>query len=211
MTASGPLPRPRPIDLGPSSVTPAHVGVDRRRQGTRPSVRTWVRRSFADRRLGSRLDRDLHAYATVLHHRQAASRSGSIDHLVVAATGIWVVTAVHDAASIERHRPNGAATSHALRLVGDARSDVFDQVACDVSDIETAIEAIGFGWVDVRPVMCLNNVDKGVRSLPFEVDGVGITWAKALVADIGRRGALAPRQITTLAAELSARFPALTP
>ncbi len=211
MTATGPLPHPRPIDHGPASMTPPYVGADRRSPGTRPGLRVWARRSFAERRLGSRLDRDLHTFATVLHHRQPVSRPGSIDHVVVAPTGVWVIAAVHDATSIERRRRRGTPDPRSMRIAGESRPDLFERIAGDVTDVEDAIEPIGFGWVDVHAVLCLTKVDKGVRSLPFQVDDVAISWPKALIGDIGRRGSLSPREVTTLATQLSVQFPTVTP
>lgn len=180
------------------------------RMGAVPSsTKAWMRGTLAERRLGTRLDNELAACAVVLHEREPAG-CGAIDHLVVAATGIWVIDAVHDHGSVERRR-SGVAGEEGVHLTidGTDRGDLVAAALDRVAAVRAAIEPIGFDWVDLHPVLCFTNADKGLLARPFEIDGVWVTWAKALVDRIAGPGAVDPEAMAVLAGELGHRLPAV--
>jgi len=204
------LPPPQPIDPGvPGSIVDGRdrrVGRDARRR--RDKLRAvYARRLVRERRLGRRLDRELGPVAIVLHTRQADGDGAAIDHLIVAASGVWVIDARHERGKVER--PRGAERraeawirprqGQPVRIVEPHRS---------VEIVEGHLERMGFGWLDVHRAVCLTNADWGVRR-PFEIDGILVTWGRSLVETIGVRGALGPVDMRAVAVELSSRLPAM--
>jgi hypothetical protein len=58
---------------------------------TPPEIEAWRLDAEAERRTARALDRLLRAGYTVLHDRSFADSAGNIDHLVIGASGVWVI------------------------------------------------------------------------------------------------------------------------
>jgi hypothetical protein len=56
-----------------------------------PEIEAWRRDALAERRTARALDRLSRAGFTVLHDRSTAESAGNIDHLIIGASGVWVV------------------------------------------------------------------------------------------------------------------------
>lgn len=163
-----------------------------------------MRAVVRERRLGRLLERELGAVAVVLHGRRTPSGE-RIDHLVVAASGVWVVEACHDAGRVERSllrrrdRPR-------LRQRSGERVPLVP--ATDPSEtVQQLVDRMGFGWLDVRRVVCLTNAGWGLRRRPLELDGAIVAWGRALVEQIGVPGPLAPYDMRAVATELNSQLP----
>jgi len=143
--------------------------------------------------------------AIVLHSRRTAG-GDRIDHLVVAASGVWVIEARHDRGKVERRRESGRRPAWLRTRDGD-RIEIVE--ACDeVGVVERHLERMGFEWLHVRRAVCLTNANWGMVRRPFVVDGVIVTWGRALVEKIAVPGPLSPFDMRAVAVELSARLPA---
>ncbi len=199
------LPPPRPIDSGsPPVVGDRRVAASARRvrQRLRAAI---VRRLVRERRLGRLLDRELGAVAIVLHARRTAA-TDRIDHLVVAASGVWVVEARHEAGKVERRRGARRRGEAWLHMENHRRVDLVGERHATEA-VQNLLDRMGFGWLDARRVVCLTNANWGVLRQPFEVDGTLVTWGRALVETIGVPGPLGPFDMRAVAVELSARLP----
>ncbi|ADP85115.1 nuclease-related domain-containing protein [Pseudofrankia inefficax] len=56
-----------------------------------PEIEAWRRDAGAERRTARALDRLNRAGYTVLHDRSTADSAGNIDHLIIGASGVWVI------------------------------------------------------------------------------------------------------------------------
>jgi hypothetical protein len=56
-----------------------------------PEIESWRRDAAAERRTARALDRLARAGYTVLHDRATPDAGGNVDHLVIGASGVWVV------------------------------------------------------------------------------------------------------------------------
>jgi hypothetical protein len=56
-----------------------------------PEIESWRRDAAAERRTARALDRLNRAGYTVLHDRSTSDTAGNIDHLIIGASGVWVV------------------------------------------------------------------------------------------------------------------------
>lgn len=192
------LPPPRPFAAA-ATVPLADRRGDARRVGRR--LRGLVKRLLLpERRLGRLLDRELGPVAVVLHGRRTVS-GDLIDHLVVAASGVWVIEARHDRGRLVRRRRAGA---WLRRSAGD-RVPVVDERRA-VADVQDDLDRIGFGWLEAQRVICWTNARWGIRRSAFEVDGVAVVRRRALADRIGVPGALGPADMRTVAAALDARL-----
>ncbi len=204
------LPPPKPIDPGVPGPTTARG--DRRvargaRRGRDRMRAIVVRRLVRERRLGRLLDRELGPVAIVLHDRQTGT-GGRIDHLVVAASGVWVIDARHAAGRVERERIGRRRTAAWLHLRNGQRVPIVEEEDESVDVVQGHLDRMGFGWLDVCPVVCLTNANWGVLRKPFEVDAKLVTWGRALVETIGVPGPLGPFDMRAVAVELNSRLPA---
>lgn len=198
------LPPPRPIDFG----VPAIDGdrrIARRARRVRHRLRAVaVRAVVRERRLGRLLERELGPVAVVLHGRRTPA-GDRIDHLVVAASGVWVVEACHECGRVERRLLRRDERARLRRRSGERVPLV---PATDPSAaVQQLVARMGFGWLDVRRVICLTNAGWGLRRRPFELDGAIVVWGRALVDRIGVPGPLAPYDMRAVAVELNAQLP----
>ncbi len=216
---TGELPPPAPVEPGvPGAARPGHdrrgaaddtAGVVRR-MSTAPKA--WVRGTFADRRVGSLLERELGAVAEILHERdvpQEVTGNGHgarIDHLVVGATGVWIVRSVHEPGVVRRRR-GGRSGPDRLFLDRVDRTDLATSMAEQVDAVRSVVAAIGFDWLDICPALCFTNADRRKFTKPFRIDGVWVVSAAQLVELIGVPGAVSPDVMRTVAAELGRRLP----
>jgi hypothetical protein len=203
------LPPPKPIDAagpGPTSTVGDRRVARSARRGRDRMRAIVVRRIVRERRLGRLLDRELGPVAIVLHDRQTGA-GGRIDHLVVAASGVWVIDARHAAGKVERERIGRRRTAAWLHLRNGQRVPIVEEDE-SIDVVQGHLDRMGFGWLDVRPVVCLTNANWDVLRKPFEVDAKLVTWGRALVETIGVPGPLGPFDMRAVAIELSTRLPA---
>ena len=178
------------IDRGVPGVF--HRGSNRRRSKQRRT--TWPVR---ERRLGTRLDRDLAGWAVALHSRLPAADLDCqpIDHLVVTPAGVWVVGADHDLLRVDSIScaHTVSARRNELERQGDAA--------------RTVLSAIGFDWLDIDLVICATNA-RNARRRPMRADGIWCARPGAMLSLMTRSGPLAHPDVIEIVTELADRFPA---
>lgn len=160
-----------------------------------------------ERRLGRLLDRELGPVAIVLHGRMVPGAAGTIDHLVVAGTGVWVIEARHETGRVVRRRCVERGVEAWLSRADGSVVELVAPSRDQVGGVFAVLDRIGFGWMDVHRAVCLTNADWGVFHRPFEAGGALVTWGRALVDAIAVPGPVSPADMRTVAAELSSRLP----
>lgn len=225
-----PLPPPRPIECGVAGTSNWH-GDDRRstlqertikRLGGRGMVGRLVqrlsltphatiataRRTFGERRLGNHLDRTLGTFSVILHNRQVGHLSRAIEHIVVSATGVWVIDAKHNVGRVRRRRSALHPGEHDVVVADHNQTSCAYDMTERVDAVRACVASVGFDWVDVHPAVCFTNATWGRFTKPFRTHGAWIASPKTLTETIGEPGALGPDDMRTVAAVLSATFPA---
>ena len=120
------------------------------------STEAFARGAEGERRVAKELERKCGDRALFLHNRRrgAGPRSGDIDHLAVAASGVWVIDAKHyRGAKVEVRRTGGGRTPVTEQLVIRGR-DRTVLVASMVKQIEAVREALADPEVLVRGMFC---------------------------------------------------------
>jgi hypothetical protein len=156
-------------------------------QGESQTTRAWAKGAEGERRIGNRLD-DLRAnHIGVLHDRRKPGGRGNIDHLVAAPTGIGVVDTKHYTGLVEP-RDKGGWFREDLRLYvrGRDRSALVDGVHRQMGSIRNLVDA----EVPIRGVLCFVEAEWKLFARPFEIDGVLVTWLKALLDRLRADGPL---------------------
>jgi hypothetical protein len=172
------------------------------------SVTASANGSEGERRLTRLLDTEL-VDAVTLHDRKAPTTRGHLDHLVIASSGIWLISARRSPCEVEC-RSTGSFGSSQPRLYVDGRNQtrLVDSMAWPVAAVRAQLDTIGFGSVPVHPVVCFTSSrwTRGVS--PFEVHGVLVTWPTALIEPIGAPGPLDVRLVELVARHLGSTLQA---
>ncbi len=170
------------------------------------------RYSHDERRLVSRLDAELAPPTEVLHDRSAPGARGSIGHVVIAPTGIWLVDAMDDTGRVRRRDVGGWRSSGERLFVGDHnRTKLVDAMGWQVAAVRAQLDDVGLGELPVHPVLCLTVATWGWFPKPFRIGGVLVTWPAALVTSVLRDRAdrlLDDSTIDLLARHLGSALPA---
>jgi hypothetical protein len=89
------------------------------------STQAWARGSEGERRLAIHLLRTVGDRAVLLHDRKVPRTRGNIDHLAVAASGVWVIDAKNYTGLVQRRDKGGFfKTDYHLYVGGRDRSKI---------------------------------------------------------------------------------------
>lgn len=176
--------------------------------GTKPSTEAWARGADGEERVGRWLDGAVGPHGVVLHDRALPRRRANIDHIVVVPSGIWVVDTKHYRGALQRRtsrwwfvpRPR-------LYVAGRDRSAL---VAAACRQRALVAEAIG-GGLPVRAALCFTGVERRLFTRPFILEGVLVTWPRALARTLAAPGPLGPGERTATADRLAQAFPPYAP
>lgn len=173
------------------------------------SLAVRARDAEGERRLATHLDQELTNGATVLHDRRVPKARGTIDHLVVAPTGVWVIDAKNSAGRVERRR-TGSWRRPESRLYVENRdqTELVGKMDVQSDAVRAALEPIDFATLPVRRCLCFTSADWSSFSRPFSIDDVWIGWPQALTRAMRSNPILGPAEVVTVAQHLSAEFPA---
>ena len=156
------------------------------------------------RRVGAILDRLGERGAVALHDRSIPGSRGSIDHLVVAPSGVWVIDTKLYNGRVERgdvgtrRRPDVR-----LYVAGRDRTNLIGGMDRQVAAVARALDG---GDVAHHAVLCFSRAEWPVLARPFEINGVLVTWPKDLVKRIKKTGA-GSTPVPELASLIARRLP----
>lgn len=119
----------------------------------------------------------------VLHGLRMGSAQVVVDHLVIAANGVWVVHAVPALdGKLERRDLGDWFTSDQRLYISDLdRSDLLTASQRQTSEVASLLQTSEFEAVVVRGVLCFETVQPGWVTAPFVLDGTTVTWRRHLV------------------------------
>lgn len=128
-----------------------------------------------------------------LHDRRIPRSSANIDHLVVAASGIWVVDAKrYRNKRIAKDVPGGMFNNRAVLSVdGRTSTKLVEGVQKQIGVVRTALTAAGLEHIPLHGALCFIDGDWGIwRMRPFSIDGVVVSWPRALRDRLSEAGDL---------------------
>jgi hypothetical protein len=141
----------------------------------------------------------------MLDHRVAPGDARVLDHVVIAQSGVWVVTVKSSRGLVERRAGSTMANTRDRLLVdGRERNRAVRSAHLRTRAVADAVARLGNGWeqVPVRPMLCYVDAEWRPFAQPFEVDGVAVLWPKQLGAFVTTDPVISPRSVEALAAHL---------
>lgn len=169
----------------------------------------WQQGADSDRRLGAHLDRSLGQFAVVLHGRRVPGTRGTIDHLVVASSGVWIADAKHYSGKVElRDAGKWTETDHRLYVDGHDRTRVVDDMWWQADAVRAALRNGPYEATPIHTTAVFADSQWGVLSQPFLIRDVHVLWARKLIEMISEPGSLTPADVDAIALRLTERLPA---
>ena len=170
------------------------------------STRAWEKGAAGERRLATSLAERLGERAVLLHDRRVPDTRSNIDHLAIAASGVWVIDAKAYAGQVQRRDKGGwFATDHRLFVHGRDKTALVDGLAWQVEAVERALGGLP---VPITPVLCFVGAEWGWFSKPFQLRGVWVTWGAKLAEMIAAPGPVADADVADIARRLQTSLPA---
>ena len=173
-------------------------------------TRVWAQGASGERAVASKLDELVGDHLLVLHDRRMLRADGSpsranIDHLVIAASGVWVVDAKTHQGSLEVRRTGGlfAPRVEKLFINGRDKTSLVEGLHNQVSVVRAVLNQVEAN-VPVRGVLCFVGTE-----LPWTGEtmaGVPLVGRRGLAKLVKKPGDLAPEDRAALASYLDARF-----
>ena len=157
------------------------------------STKAWATGAQGEERLGRQLDGLVGDGVHVLHDRRIPPTKANIDHIVVCASGVYVI----DAKKYQGQRPS-------LRIEGGwirARSEILivgsrngtklvDGVHKQVTLVRAALDANGLSEVPVGGMLCFVEADWPLIGGDFMIAGLNVLWPKKVASHIVKPGAV---------------------
>lgn len=172
-------------------------------------IQAFRKGADGERRLAARLEKEIGDRAIVLHSRR--TRSGDIDHLAIAPSGIYVIDAKRYEGRVQVRDVGGwFRTDRRLYVRGRDKSALVAGSKKQAELVRRAIEPTEHADTQVHAVLCFIEAEWDLFAKPIELDGVVALWPKRLVELLARPGDLQRAQQERLAAVLSAAFPPIS-
>jgi len=169
------------------------------------STRAWAKGSEGERRLAAHLLRTVGDRAVLLHDRKVPRTRGNIDHLAVAASGVWVIDAKNYRGLVQRRDKGGFfKTDYHLYVGGRDRTKIVDGLGWQVEAVRSAL---GDAEVPVHATLCFIEADWNLFAKPFQLGVVWVTWAQKLAEMIASPGPLTLEKVSHVADRLAKALP----
>jgi hypothetical protein len=148
--------------------------------------------------------------AMLLHDRRLPHSRSNIDHIAIAASGVYVIDTKRYKGKIQVQNPLFGTPT--LRIAGRDRTKLIDGLLGQVAVVEAALQGLGAD-VPVRGCLCFVTpegflADVGLPMLrTLSVNGCQICYPRKLARRLNRAGPLSPERALAIRAELSRCLP----
>jgi len=157
--------------------------------------------------LSDHLHTNLQGRAIVLDDRRVPGMRATIDHVVVAASGVWVVEAQDGGGRVERRDVGGwFKLDERLFVAGSDRTQLIDDVDHHVIAVEEMLVGAGMGSVPVHAALCFVNCTWKRFAKPFSLSGVWVAWPEKLTELVLDGATIPDAEFDPLARAVAARL-----
>lgn len=171
------------------------------------STQAWKDGAIGEERVAEILQERLGQSAVLLHDRKVPGTRGNVDHLAIAATGVWIIDAKRYKGKVEQ-RDKGGWFSSDIRLYvgGRDRSKLVGGMDWQHAAVRAAL---GEEAVPVHRALTFVGAEWPLFfRKPLRIDGVWVSWPAKLADLIGQPGSLGSDDIGRVARRLAERLPA---
>ncbi|NND74225.1 MAG: NERD domain-containing protein [Ilumatobacter sp.] len=189
---------------GDPSDRPADV--EPQRDDTALYVTAWEGRAKEERRLTTYLDEITAGHSVVLHNRRMPDSKGTIDHIVIAANGIWVINATNYASRIG-YRASDWVRPNADQGGSRRQAKLVEGMATQCEAVRRLTEPIGMANVPIRSAVCFTHSHWPGRNHVETVHEVIIAPPTALGAVLVQEGWVDADAINAIATQLTTGLP----
>jgi hypothetical protein len=174
------------------------------------TTRAWKEGAVGEERVAQILQERLGDTAVLLHDRKVPGTRGNIDHIAVAASGVWIIDAKRYKGKVEK-RDKGGWFNSDLRLYvgGRDKTELVTKMGWQYEAVRNAL-----GDHDVPVYRTLTFVGAEWPLLfrkPLQFDGVWVSWPAKLADLIAEPGPAEPGEIERVARHLADKLPANPP
>jgi hypothetical protein len=176
------------------------------------STQVWEQGASGERAVATKLDELEGEHVSALHDRSMVDANGrrtraNIDHIAVAATGVWVIDAKTHRGALQVRRSGGLFTARVekLYIAGRDKTSLLDGLARQVDAVASQLASVGAS-VPVRGALCFVGTE-----LPWfgeTIRGVPLVGRRGLAKLLKQPGEFAREDREALATFLASRFPA---
>jgi hypothetical protein len=169
------------------------------------STRAWAKGASGEQELAEALTRRVGDCAVLLHDRKIPRTSANIDHIAVAASGVWIIDAKKYSGKLSRRDKGGWFTTDLRVYVGGRdRTKLVDGLDRQVA---TVLKALHGEEVEVHSVLCFIGAEWDFFLKPFQINGVWITYGKKLAELIAEPGSHSKDEVLRIANVLAEALP----
>ncbi len=173
------------------------------------STRAWARGSDGERRLAASLTRRVGERAVLLHDCKVPKTRGNIDHIAIAASGVWVIDAKTYKGLVERRDKGGwFTTDYRLYVNGRDRTKLAEGLAWQVQAVRAALEGSD---VPIHAALCFIDAEWKYFAKPFRLRDAWVTWGQKLAEMIAADGPLTEAEVVHIADRLATALPPMVP
>lgn len=171
------------------------------------STTAWAQGAAGEERVAKVLADRLGDTAVLLHDRKVPRTRGNIDHLAIAASGVWIIDAKRYRGKVERRDVGGWFSSDLRLFVGGRdRTKLIEGLGWQHDAVLAALDG-----AEVPLHRALSFVDADwplFFAKPLQFDGVWVSWPAKLAELIAQPGPLDDTGIEATARLLAERLPA---
>lgn len=170
------------------------------------STRAWATGSSGERQLAESLAKRVGDRAVLLHDRKIPRTRGNIDHLAIAASGVWVIDAKKYQGQVERRDKGGFfSIDYHLYVGGHDKTKLVEGLKWQVEAVRSALGGLA---TPIQSALCFIDAEWRLFAKPFELNGVWVTWGKELANMIAAPGPIGDAQVLQIADRLATNLPA---
>jgi hypothetical protein len=171
------------------------------------STKAWAQGAVGEERVAKTLADRLGDTAVLLHDRKVPRTRGNIDHLAIAASGVWIIDAKRYRGKVERRDAGGWFSSDLRLFVGGRdRTKLIEGLGWQHDAVLAALDG---AEVPVHRALSFVDADWPLFfAKPLQFDGVWVSWPAKLAELIAQPGPLDDSAIEATARLLAELLPA---
>jgi hypothetical protein len=186
-----------------------HAAEVAREMANRDASASWGKGSEGESWLASYIAREIGDSAIALHDRLVPGTRGNIDHIFVAASGVWVVDAkAYKGNLVQREVGPIWRRDNEVLVAGRNRTSLAAGVVRQVDAVVAAIRPDeSFRGTDVHAVLCFTHAGWGLLDFPFQIGNVWVMYPGALKKRLRKSGSLSRESMERVARRLDLSLP----